>query len=97
VVFDLSQAINLGILLAGVVAAAIYIKSSIQKQRHDELENLAATRGNTIQDLRSEMEDLRREVAELRGQYNALQALKVDQIANAVIAKLVGDDTLKDL
>jgi TolA-binding protein len=92
-VFNFSQMINIGIILAGLAAGVVYIKSSLVKQRHEELESLSETRGFVIQDLRSEIEDLRREVAELRGQYNALQALKVDQIANAVIAKLVGDDT----
>lgn len=79
--------------------------SKLAHEHTEELEGLADTRKEIIDQLHddlanmrkehtAEIEQLRREVAELRGAYDALQKFKVDEIADAVVAKLIGEDAL---
>jgi 50S ribosomal subunit-associated GTPase HflX len=71
-----------------VAAAAVWLKSSLVKQRHEELENLAETRGHRVADLEHRVQELHDQVAELRGEVRAIQDLKAEEIADAVVAKL---------
>ena len=80
--------IGLIVFVGTVAAAAVYIKSVVVKQQHEELKILADTRGDRIHDLETEVDELRREVAELRGQVAALQAFKASEIADEVVARL---------
>ena len=71
-----------------VASAAVWLKSSLVKQRHMELEELADTRGKTIEDLKNKVASLESEMATLRGQMQALQGLKATEIADEVVARL---------
>lgn len=76
--------------LIGLGAAVVYIRSAIVKQAHTEWKNLADARGEVNDDLREQLVQVRREVDELRGQVTAMQALKVTEIADEVVARLNG-------
>jgi len=71
-----------------VGAAAVWLKSSLVKQRHEDLELLAETRGERIKDQDKRIADLEKSVSELRGQMQAIQALKSVEIAEEVVAQL---------
>jgi len=86
--FDLSVAINLAGIAVAVIASAIWLKAALVRQRHEELELLAETRGERIKDQEARILELERAVAEMRGQMQAIQALKATEIADQVIAQL---------
>lgn len=73
--------VEIGAILSAIVLAAVWMRSSIARQRTGELAELVETRGNTIQDLREEIELLRVEVATLRGAVAALEKLRSEEIA----------------
>ena len=73
--------IEVGAILSGIVLAAVWLRSSIVRQRTSELAALVETRGNTITDLREEIAGLRQEVASLRGAVDALERLRSEEIA----------------
>lgn len=68
--------------------AAVWLRSALVKQRHEELENLAETRGERVTDLEARVTELQQKVAELQGQMTAMQSLKASEIADAVVEKL---------
>lgn len=86
---------NVGVVLEIIVfavtvaLAAVWLRSSIAKQRTTELASLAETRGHTIDDLRSEMHSLRAEVAELKGALQALESMKVQEMADRAVEAIV--------
>lgn len=80
--------IELGLFVVAVVGAAVWLKSSLVKQRHEELENLAQTRGDRVADLETRVEELQREVSRLSAKYEVLEQLKAEDIAQAVVTKL---------
>lgn len=86
---------NLGILIEVVAfavtigAAAVWLRSSIAKQRTTELASLAETRGYVIDDLRTELQQLRSEVAELKGALQSLEALKVQEMADRAVEAII--------
>jgi cell division protein FtsB len=86
--FDFTLLLQLAGFAVIVGGAAVWLLSALRKQRTDELQNLATTRGHRIEDLEAEIAELRREVAEVRGQMNALRDLKVEAMAAAVVDKL---------
>lgn len=86
--FDPGALVNLAGFAVVVLAAAVWLKSTIVKQRHEELEQLAETRGERIRDQDEKIARLEEAVAELRGQVQAMQALKASQIADEVVARL---------
>lgn len=71
-----------------VAAAAVWLKSALVKQRHQELEELANTRGERVEDLEARLAELKIEVEQLKGQMNAIQALKATEIATEVVTQL---------
>lgn len=75
-------------ILVGVIVAAIWLKSALVKQRHEELEQLAETRGQRIKDQDAKIEQLSAKVDRLEGQIIQLQALKVTEIVDAVVEGL---------
>jgi len=87
-VFDPSVAINLAAVATAVVASAVWLKSALVRQRHEELEQLADTRGERIKDQEVRILELEKAVAEMRGQMQAIQALKATEIADQVVAQL---------
>lgn len=82
-------------IIGGIVTLLVRRRFDLDKleQRHrDELKELADTRGQRINDLESHIIRLEARIAKLEGAYEALQRFKVNEIANAVVAKLVGED-----
>lgn len=79
-------------LITGFIVASAYITSKIRKQRTDELEGLAKARGERIEDLEAQINRLESRITKLEGAYDALQTFKVQEIADAVVAKLLSDD-----
>lgn len=79
-------------LITGFIVASAYIASKIRKQRTDELEGLAKTRGERVEDLEAQVSRLESRITKLEGAYEALQHFKTQEIADAVVAKLLSDD-----
>ncbi len=86
--FDPVRVIEIGLFIVIAGAAVAYLRSRIAKQAHEEAVELADVRGERIKDLEAEVGELRREVAAMRGQMEAMQALKVNAIADAVALRL---------
>lgn len=80
--------LDVGLILVGIVAAAVWLKSALVKQRHEELSNLVDTRGETIQDQALRITELETRVAKLEAAYEALQGLKASEIADEVVSRL---------
>lgn len=65
---------------------------AIIRGRNKETAELAATRGERIYDLEAQVQRLEGRIAKLEGAYEALQGFKAQEIADAVVAKLLSDD-----
>jgi len=74
-----------------VILGVVWLRSALSRQRTDELSKLAETRGHRIEDLETEVGELRREIAELRGRMQAIQELKVQDIAEAVAVRILSE------
>lgn len=79
------ELIGFGVL---VIAGAVWLRSALAKQRHEELSELAATRGDRIRDLESHVTRLQEQVSGLQGQIDMLRALKTAEIAEGVVELL---------
>jgi len=77
------------LIVSSVVAAAVWLKSTLQKQRTKDLTQLVDTRGERIHDLEKEITELRTEMAELRGEMNAVLKLQTEEIALATAKEVV--------
>lgn len=88
VVTQSTQWIQIAAFVVTVGAAAIWLKSALVKQRHQELEELADTRGKRIEDLETKLGELRSEMEGLKGQMALLREFKAEEIAEAVASKL---------
>lgn len=86
---EFTQVANLGLLLAAVAVAALWTRSNLVKQRHEELEQLANTRGERIEDLQARIMELEAWKERMEGKIEALELLKVDQIVVGVVAGVV--------
>lgn len=86
---DSSALIQAIVFSVAVIAAAVWLKSSLVKQRHEELEGLAETRGERVTDLENEVKRLAGEIESLKGQMLAIQSLKVREIADQVVAQIL--------
>lgn len=85
-----SQGVTALIIFSGVIAAAaIYVKSSVQKQRNAELVELADTRGKRVEDLERDVRRLEARVAELEGELRAYRTLLESGIAHGVAKELI--------
>ena len=71
-----------------VAAAAVWLRSTLVKQRHEELEALAETRGERIKDQDARIRELELKVEKLAGQIEAIQKIKATEIADEVVSKL---------
>lgn len=96
---DVPILVQLAAIILSIAAAAIWLRSTIVKTRHDELERLADTRKETIADLRAErkedkerhdaqISELQQKVSRLQGQMELMQRLKVEEFADAVEGRL---------
>ena len=88
---DLGIALELGIILAGIITAAIWLKSSLATKNKNELESLVETRGDRIDDLDGIVERLNDRILILEGQISVLQGDMGDKIANTVSGRLRED------
>jgi membrane protein implicated in regulation of membrane protease activity len=77
----------IGLVMFGavIVAASIYIRSAIRKEHHDEVEDLAETRGKVIQDLRDKVARLEEQVQNQQGQIDMLREMKTQEIVEGVV------------
>ena len=74
------------IVFAGILAAAsVYIRSGIRKEHHEEVEDLAETRGKVIQDLREKVDNLEKMVGQMQGQIDMLQKMNAQEIVDGVV------------
>lgn len=80
--------ITVGATLVAIVAAAVWLRSSLVRQNQDELARLAQTRGERIEDLEKEVQELREHVLRLEGQVQALMSFKTEDVADAVEERL---------
>jgi phage shock protein A len=86
--FSFSLMVQIITFMVSVAAAAIWLRSALVKQRHEELEQLADTRGKRVEDLEDKVGELRGEMENLKGQMQALRDLKAMEIAREVVAQL---------
>lgn len=85
-----AQGVTALILFSGIIAgAAVYVKSSVQRQRHEELKDLADTRGQRVEDLERDVRHLEGRVAELEGELRAYRSLLEKGIAHGVAQELI--------
>lgn len=77
------------LLLIAVIAGAVWLRSSLVKQRHEELEDLAETRGQRIEDLQQRVAELEEWKTLMTGKFEALESLKVQQIVDGVVAAIL--------
>lgn len=85
---DIAGAWDIVAVLGAVILATVWLKSQLVKQRHQELEQLADTRGERIDDLEKRVEEQAAKVAALEAKIGALVDLKADDIANRVVDRL---------
>ncbi len=88
---DLGIALELGIILAGVLAAAIWLRSTLASKNKNELESLVETRGDRIDDLEGIVGRLNDRILILEGQISVLQGDMGQKIANTVSGRLRED------
>lgn len=73
-----------------VALAAIWLRSELVKQRHRELEELAETRGNRIEDLKAQVDRQGGQITALKAKVDTLEELFTTDIAERVAAKVMG-------
>jgi hypothetical protein len=71
-----------------VAGATVWLRSALSKQRTKELELLAKTRGDRIEDQNDRIDALEETVGDLVAELRALTTLKVSEIADAVVVGL---------
>lgn len=82
--FDITVLMN-SLVFAGIIAVAVvYLRSQVQRQAHQEVEDLAETRGNRITDLQTEIADMQTVLARMQGQIDGLYSLKTEEIIEGV-------------
>ena len=72
-----------------VAAAAVWLRSALVKQRHEELEQLAETRGERIADLQAQVVRQGKEIKDLQAQVKHIQALMESNIADRIAEKVI--------
>ena len=81
--------------LAIVAGAAVYIRSAIRKEQSGELEDLAETRGKTIQDLREKLNRYETALAKLEARVEYLENREIDKIVEGVVEGVVNHPRFK--
>ena len=87
--------LNVALIIGSIAAGALWLRSQLVKQRHEELSELAETRGHRIGDLEAKVEAQGTRITYLEGQIDAITKLKTDQIVDGVlagIAPLIGKE-----
>ncbi len=75
-------------VVAGVVGAVI-LKSQLVKTQHEELEKLAETRGQVIDDLEKKLERQDQAIKALRAEIRVVRKLLTDNIAKETAERVV--------
>ena len=86
---DTTAIIQLVGFVVSVAAAAVWLKSALVKQRHEELESLAETRGRRIEDLKAQVDRQGAEIDQLRSKIKAVEDLLTSAIADRVANKVI--------
>jgi hypothetical protein len=73
--------LNLAGLFAAAVGGYYVVRSKLIRTQHEELLELATTRGQRIEDLESELRRVTERLSRIEGQFAALQGLKAQEIA----------------
>ena len=77
------------VLFSGVASAALVVGiSAVRKQRTEELAGLVETRGKHITDLENKVSKLTADLEQVKGQLEAYQAIKAQEIALEVARML---------
>ena len=86
------------VFLVTVGGGIWWLKSALVKQNHQELENLAITRKERIEDLEAKLGRYEVRLANVEGQLEAMRALKAREIALEVTRMMQGETavTLED-
>ena len=71
------------------IGGLVWLRSSLVRSRHEELEKLADTRGERITDLEKRVDDQTAHINRLEGKVDAALALKQEQIAEGVVEILI--------
>lgn len=85
---DWPVVINMTLFASVLIGAAVYIRSGVQKQAHNEVENLAETRGEIITDLRTEVQQLKEQLSRMEGRIDALENMNTEAIIEGVVVGL---------
>lgn len=72
---DYGAFIQIVTFVVAIAAAAIWLRAAVVKQNHEELEQLADTRGEIIEDLLRKVAALEYENAELKARVKVLEDL----------------------
>lgn len=67
----------------------VWLRSSLVKSRHEELEKLADTRGERIRDLEATVKRQGEQIQRLEGKIDAVAGLKTEEIAQGVVEILI--------
>lgn len=92
---ELNSTVQLVIVLVAIIAAAIWLRSTLAAKRSMELESLVEIRGKRITDLETHVLQLETRITQLEGQVEILQGKLVVSIVDGVGNKV--EDVLKDL
>lgn len=84
--------IDLGVVAVGAVAGWLYLKSRTTKTLQGELQQLVSLRGEMIEDLQEKVDQLADRVDALEAEMDAVYKIKAKEIADLVIAGVVGSD-----
>ena len=94
---DFQVAAEIGVLLVGFALGIAWLRSQLVRQRHEELEELADTRGQRVEDLEKRLAEQNERILHLEGQMAAMLALKTSEIVSGVTEILIpiiqGNDT----
>jgi hypothetical protein len=82
-------AFDIALVVLAVIAGAIWLRSTVVRQRSVESEGLINLRGERIHDLEVQVEELTRQIGILRGELNMLQKMKTLEIVEGVVEGII--------
>lgn len=82
-------AFDIILIVLAVIAAGIWLRSSVVRQNAVESEGLINLRGQRITDLQDQVNELTRQIDILRGEINMLQKMKTLEIVEGVVEGII--------
>ena len=79
--FSITAVLFLGVIFGGYA----YYNSEVRKIHTSESDNLAATRGQKIDDLEAEIEAMKQKLQNQQGQIDMLRQMKTQEIVDGVV------------